>query len=60
LIDGRVTNEQVAMRSDGTFVLDVPLRASTGEDVEIASEQQDGQRLTRVHASVRVTPNEGT
>jgi len=60
LIDGRVTNERIAMRSDGTFVIDVPLRASTGEDVEIVAEQQDGRRLTRVHASVRVTPNEGT
>lgn len=57
-VDGRVASERVPMRGDGSFVIEVPLRGSVGQDVDIVAEQQDGRRLTRVHTSIRLTPNE--
>lgn len=58
LVGGRVAGEAVPVGADGTFALEVPVRGSVGEDVEIVVEQRDGRRLTRVVTSLRIAPRD--
>ncbi len=57
VVDGQqVSGDRIVIRADGTFLIDIPVRGSVGQEIEIVAEQVDGRRLTRATASVRIAP----
>jgi len=53
LFDGKVVADNVPVRDDGSFSIEIPVRHSPGELV-VTAEQRDGRRLTTERATIDV------